>query len=207
MKHLLAVFAACGLTACSVDAAAPDTPKGSFRLIPREEVTPGMRALYKRNRTHDGEGFHWVAMGEDYVHLIASAESWLSARTPRIRQLGPFQARTRIDEDPHRTTTIFADRTGARLMVTANNFAADGTRLTVPEEYVNVRIGGRPGVLSLAYSTQSSAALWKLGFFSEAVMCEVYVEDTLSASRRPGRAAASIIALAGSAVPLCDSQR
>lgn len=157
-----------------------------------------------QDKTVDKEGFLRVKSSADYLDLPNSFSkhpkfSKTPANNRALVARGDLEPVGRLDEDQNRTSYLYS-LANTKIAFTVWKYKAAGAIYSVPEEFLNQTVGGKPAVLSLSYAEKSTKALWKLTWWDNGVMYELYASDTLDQNGRPQNKPYEVVRLADLAI-------
>lgn len=158
------------------------------------------------NTSVSQDGYLMVTVPPQYLETINilkskvgdSKEGFLSQQRLDYRIPAPNMPYGQLIETKNRTTFFFGSADDL-WMLTVWNWSADGARLTLFREFLNVDVDGEAGTLSLAVSPPRSAkVMWRLNWIAGATHYELWKEDKLNSEGRPSLDHAAILAMGAS---------
>lgn len=141
------------------------------------------------DKTVDKEGYVRVKSSFEYLDLpLAFQKHPKFSKSSKSIQLatarGDLIPVGVLREDEYRTTSAFSHGSST-IALTTWNYRSAGAVFSVPEEFLNQKVAGNPAVLSLSYADKSDLALWKLTWWGNGVMYELYATDLLDSKKIP----------------------
>jgi len=168
---------------------AQDAPRLD-RVLKAKDIDTDRRKMLWKDKTVDREGYLRVKSSVEYLKFPESVllhPNFLKSSSNGSKNLvarGDLDLIGKLNEDQHRVTWALSNKNN-NLILTVWKYKAAGAVYSVPEEFLNQKVGGQPAVLSLSYAEKTEKALWKLTWWDKGVMYELYVSDTLTSSGAP----------------------
>jgi hypothetical protein len=170
------------------------------RVLKPTQIDSERRKMLWKDKTVDQDGYLRVKSTLPYLELPTAflkhpKFARVSMTGKSVTSPGDVEVIGKLDEDQHRVSWAFSQG-NTSMIFTVWNYKAAGATYSVPEEFLNQTVGGRPAVLSLSYAENTTKALWKLTWWNDGVMYELYASDTLDRGGAPRNKAQNIVHLA-----------
>lgn len=159
-------------------------------------LTAAQKRFLTENTSINPNGYLLVEVPSNYVDQISNLDMTRGFDVSPHNKSVTFEGLSLVgerQEGPYRKAYFFGDRTGAQEMVTIFHYKAAGAAMVGFSEFVNQKLDGMEGTLSLATSSESSKCLWKLTIANDETAFEVVVTDQLS-NQKPSMPVGKVMA-------------